>query len=105
VPRGELDRHAFAYAERVAENAPLPIEGAFVAVRAALDRTDEALRAELEELKRRAIESEDFAEGVRAFLEKRPARFPMSPSADLPPAYPWWPPLPFPPPRTEKEKE
>jgi enoyl-CoA hydratase/carnithine racemase len=35
--------------------------------------------------------SADAAEGVAAFLEKRPARFAMRPSADLPPFYPWWP--------------
>ncbi|MFQ5457394.1 MAG: crotonase/enoyl-CoA hydratase family protein [Myxococcota bacterium] len=34
--------------------------------------------------------SPDAAEGVTAFLEKRPARFPMRPSRDLPPFYPWW---------------
>jgi enoyl-CoA hydratase/carnithine racemase len=34
--------------------------------------------------------SRDAAEGVSAFLEKRPARFPMRPSADLPSTWPWW---------------
>jgi enoyl-CoA hydratase/carnithine racemase len=33
----------------------------------------------------------DAYEGVAAFLEKRPARFRMNPSADLPDFYPWWP--------------
>src|SRR3989454_3279685 len=42
--------------------------------------------------------SADAREGVRAFLEKRPARFPRRPSTDLPPFYPWWP-RPCPPPR------
>jgi enoyl-CoA hydratase/carnithine racemase len=37
----------------------------------------------------------DAAEGVTAFLEKRPARFPMRPSADMPATYPWWPPRKF----------
>jgi len=32
----------------------------------------------------------DAAEGVTAFLEKRPARFPGKASVDLPPVYPWW---------------
>jgi hypothetical protein len=27
---------------------------------------------------------------VTAFLEKRPARFTLRPSADMPPFYPWW---------------
>jgi enoyl-CoA hydratase/carnithine racemase len=39
--------------------------------------------------------SADAAEGVSAFLAKRPARFPMRPSADLPSTWPWWPPRPF----------
>lgn len=32
----------------------------------------------------------DGKEGVRAFLEKRPAAFTASASGDLPPFYPWW---------------
>ncbi|MBI4270595.1 MAG: crotonase/enoyl-CoA hydratase family protein [Candidatus Rokubacteria bacterium] len=34
--------------------------------------------------------SADAREGVSAFLEKRPARFTLRPSADMPPFYPWW---------------
>src|SRR5215469_1466410 len=34
--------------------------------------------------------SADAREGIAVFLEKRPARFPLRPSADLPPFYPWW---------------
>lgn len=39
--------------------------------------------------------SEDVKEGVTSFLEKRPARFPMKPSSDLPDFYPWWTPREF----------
>jgi enoyl-CoA hydratase/carnithine racemase len=35
--------------------------------------------------------SPDAYEGVSSFLEKRPARYSMKPSTDLPPFYPWWP--------------
>jgi enoyl-CoA hydratase/carnithine racemase len=34
--------------------------------------------------------SADAREGVAAFLEKRPARFPGRVSADLPSTFPWW---------------
>jgi enoyl-CoA hydratase/carnithine racemase len=34
--------------------------------------------------------SPDAYEGVSAFLEKRPAKFSMRPSTDMPPFYPWW---------------
>ena len=34
--------------------------------------------------------SPDAQEGVSAFLEKRPAQFPMRPSKDIPAFYPWW---------------
>lgn len=33
---------------------------------------------------------EDCLEGVTSFLEKRPARFSMKPSTDMPDFYPWW---------------
>jgi len=40
-------------------------------------------------------QSADAREGVQAFLEKRPARFTLRPSADMPEFYPWWEERPF----------
>ncbi len=34
--------------------------------------------------------SEEGREGIAAFAEKRPAQFPLRPSKDMPPFYPWW---------------
>jgi enoyl-CoA hydratase/carnithine racemase len=37
-----------------------------------------------------ASRQKDVHEGVQSFLEKRPPRFPGSPTKDLPDFYPWW---------------
>ena len=71
----ELEETVLDYARRLADNAPMSMEGAWVAIRAAHEPWNGAWNEELEDLKRRAIESEDFAEGVRAFLEKRRPNF------------------------------
>ena len=39
--------------------------------------------------------SEDAREGVVSFLEKRPARFPLTVSSDMPSFFPWWEDRPF----------
>lgn len=39
--------------------------------------------------------SADAKEGVESFMEKRPPKFEMSPSEDLPDFYPWWQERPF----------
>jgi len=39
--------------------------------------------------------SADAAEGVNSFLEKRPAKFTLKPSTEMPDFYPWWSPRRF----------
>ena len=76
VPHDELDARALELAHRLAE-APTAAVG--VAKRmlnraAGMDRLDVHLDAELTELARIA-DGDNFAEGLSAFLEHRPARF------------------------------
>ena len=75
VSESELDARVNAYAATIANNARLPIEGALVAVAAARDPQNPPMRARLQDMQREAILSGDYAEGVKAFTEKRAPRF------------------------------
>jgi len=75
VPRGGLEAAVRAECELLAANAPLTMASVKIAI-------DEILRAgpqidaqRIEEATRRAFASEDFVEGRRAFMQKRPPRF------------------------------
>jgi 2-(1,2-epoxy-1,2-dihydrophenyl)acetyl-CoA isomerase len=75
VPDGELRAAAAALAERLAAGAP----GSHAATKHALNQAAyphlaQQLELEAEQQQQRAS-SADFIEGVRAFLEKRPAQF------------------------------
>jgi enoyl-CoA hydratase/carnithine racemase len=78
VAPGELERHAVAYAARIAGHAPLSLRGNKHALRellAAEGDLDPDVERELVELREACFRSEDFFEGVRAFAEKRPPRW------------------------------
>ncbi|MCG6911504.1 MAG: enoyl-CoA hydratase/isomerase family protein [Deltaproteobacteria bacterium] len=92
VPPDELMRTAFSVAAEIADNTS--------AISTALARQmlwkglgeDHPMAMHI--LESRSLDymfpREDCKEGVMSFLEKRPARFPMKPSKDMPDYYPWW---------------
>lgn len=78
VDAGEVEDAALELAVELAANAPLSLTGNKRAIRAMLDarwRADPSLEAELIALREACFRSEDFAEGLRAFAEKRPPRW------------------------------
>lgn len=75
LPADELERSTYEYLGKVAENAPLSVRGAKLTIQAFLAGFTDERRRRLKELALEAYESEDYREGTRAFLEKRPPRF------------------------------
>ncbi len=71
VPKADLERFTADYAGAIAVNAPLTLRAAKRAIAAV--QTDAAERdlASVQRLIAACFESADYAEGVRAFLEKR----------------------------------
>ena len=64
-----------ALAATLAENAPISIAGAKLTLTALATGTVGERRAEIDAFEKRSAASEDYKEGVRAFMEKRPPRF------------------------------
>jgi enoyl-CoA hydratase/carnithine racemase len=78
VPRDRLADAALDWARELAGNAPLSVRGTKRVLRALLAAEGDLAPAALEEvleLRRACFASEDFREGVRAFAERRPARW------------------------------
>jgi len=75
VPEAELERTTCDYLQLVSENAPLSVRGSKQSIQFYLAGYTEARRTRLRELSREAAASEDYKEGTRAFLEKRPPKF------------------------------
>jgi enoyl-CoA hydratase/carnithine racemase len=75
APVAELEPLTYEYLARVADNAPLSVRGAKQTVEAYLAGLTPERRARLRALAHESNESEDYREGTRAFLEKRPPRF------------------------------
>lgn len=74
-PKAELERFTEEYAVTIAGNAPLTLRAAKRAIAAASSDPDDRDMASVMGAIRACFDSGDYAEGVRAFLEKRPPRF------------------------------
>ncbi|HVR48484.1 MAG TPA: crotonase/enoyl-CoA hydratase family protein [Pseudorhodoferax sp.] len=75
VPAGTQLDEALRIAEAIAAQAPLAVVATRLNVRQALEQGPLAAAAEFSAVQQRLANSADAAEGVRAFVEKRPARF------------------------------
>jgi enoyl-CoA hydratase/carnithine racemase len=92
VPHGELLPTARALAAEIAENTSalsVALSRQLLWKMLGADHPMEAHRLDSQAIYAMG-RSPDAYEGVRSFLEKRPARFAMKVSTDLPAFFPWW---------------
>ena len=75
VSAANLDSEVRAYCEVIAENAPLTLSAAKRCIVEALKDPEERDMQRAEAAHRACFASEDYLEGARAFMEKRPPRF------------------------------
>ncbi len=75
VVDGDVVDRAIGFGTAMIANAPLAIAGTKMILQSLASGDVERRRTEIESLIRQALDSEDYREGARAFLEKRPARF------------------------------
>ena len=71
LPPSELEAYTYDYLLTVAENAPLSIRGTKAQVQAIFEGVNETHRRKLFDMGIETFNSQDYAEGTRAFLEKR----------------------------------
>jgi enoyl-CoA hydratase/carnithine racemase len=72
---GKQVEAALAIAQRIAAQAPLAVQETLASCRLAYEESEAAANAELLHSARRLMKTEDAAEGVKSFLERRAAVF------------------------------
>jgi enoyl-CoA hydratase/carnithine racemase len=75
LPPAELEAYTYDYLRRVADNAPMSVRGTKRMIGFIAEGLTDADREELRKIALEMFVSEDYKEGTRAFLEKRPPRF------------------------------
>src|SRR5262245_22150165 len=75
VPPAELESYTYDYLRTVAANAPLSVRGTKAQIEAIFAGISDQHREQLRALSLETFDSEDYREGTRAFLEKRPPMF------------------------------
>lgn len=75
LPAAELAPYTYEYLVKVADNAPLSVQGAKFVVEAVAGDGGVTRKAEIERLQLATFDSEDYREGTRAFMEKRRPKF------------------------------
>ena len=75
VQAARVDERAFELAQAVARQAPLAVRATLLAAREAVEQGREAALGNLMDRARPLMSSEDAAEGLRSFVERRDAHF------------------------------
>ena len=75
VPAGQQFERALAIARTIAEQAPLAVRASLASSRRYVEKGPLGIKPEMEAVQRKLALTEDAAEGLRSFTERRKARF------------------------------
>lgn len=75
APKGEALERALLWAQRIAEQSPLGVRATLMSARQTQAQIEASIFAGFLPEMARLMATDDAAEGLRAFLERRPARF------------------------------